>query len=96
MNRNAALLVAGATAVGGFVLGKSVLDHYRHTQGEKTRIQDEDVEEFEEQHYAAAGFRKPQGRAADEVVAWVAGISGIAYTIYSLPQMFAELKQWAK
>lgn len=86
------VLVVGATAIGGFMLGKAVLDHVLWTGEEKHRIEDEDVSEFEAQHYRAAGFTKKK-RHADNVVAAVAGVAGVAYTLYQLPSWIDQIKK---
>lgn len=88
MDRNATLLLTGVTVVGGFVLGKSVIDHIYVSK----HLPDEDVEEFEAQHYRAAGFVK-KGRPLDDMVALISAIGGIYYVLTEVPKQIEELRK---
>lgn len=93
MTNNAALILTGATIVGGFVLGKAVVDHVLISHG---RSLDEDADEFEEQHYRAAGFRQKARPQLDSAVAIVAGLVGVGYTIYATPDLVKSLQALAQ
>ncbi len=96
-NQNAQLLIIGATAVGGFVLGKAILDHVAVSRT-TAPVWDVGENDFEEQHYRAAGFTKKRGAKVklDNIVSVLAGAAGIAYTIYQVPDLVTQLKALAK
>lgn len=94
MNDNAALIVTGAVVVGGFVLGKAVVDHV--IVSKRSASYDEDT--FRAQHYGAAFGARRRTRKEDlnQVVSIVAGLTGIAYTIYKTPELVQGLKALAQ
>lgn len=94
MTNNAALILTGATIVGGFALGKAVVDHVLVSHSRPSL--DEDSAEFEEQHYRAAGFRHKTRPPLDSAVAVVAAVLGIGYTIYQTPELVKGLQALAK
>lgn len=94
LTSNQALFLAGALVVGGFALGRAIIDHALDSK----KARETDLDEFEEQHYRAAGFYKAGERptktaSVDKIVSAIAGIAGIAYTIYTLPN---AIEQWKK
>jgi hypothetical protein len=86
-NRNTALLLAGAAAVGGFAVGKAAIDHMLASRGP---VVDED--DFVEAHYRAAGFTRSH-RLADDLVAYGAGIAGIIAVVAGIPTAVRELER---
>lgn len=97
-NRNATLVLLGGVLVGGFFIGAAALDHVRWSKA-RSDIDDE----FEAQHYRAAGFRKrgekgasSSGLQMDDVVSFAAAISGLATTIYGIPTIAAEIQKLGK
>ncbi len=94
MTNNAALILTGATIVGGFFLGKAVVDHVLLSEGQASL--DDDAAEFEEQHYRAAGFRRKSRPQLDNAVAIVAGLVGVGSVIYQAPELIQGLQALAK
>jgi hypothetical protein len=88
---NAKLLVVGAVVVGGFALGKAVVDHVLDSRT-STYTSDEQEDDFASAHYWAAGFRPPARSRLDSAVSIAAAIAGIGYTLYQAPQLIQELK----
>jgi len=92
---NAQIILAGAIAIGGFALGKAVIDHVLWSRVPE-REWDDDV--FEEQHYRAAGFRRGSEtpNVARDLGAFVATIIGLGLTLAAVPDSIVELKNLAK
>ena len=94
MNDNAGtLILAGALLAGGIALGRAVA-----TEVEARRSESE-FEEFEEQHYRAAGFSRESEQpvsVAEDLGALFAALVGMGLMIASTPQMIDELKQLGK
>lgn len=90
MNREAGnYLLGAAVLVGGFALGKAVVDNVVSARTEK-RV----GAEFEEQHYGAVGMRRePRPSTADDLVAFAAAIGGVTATLWAIPRLAQE---WVK
>lgn len=89
---NAQVILAGAIAVGGFALGKAVIDHVLWSRAPE-RDWDEDV--FEEQHYRAAGFQRASETAnvGRDIGAFAAAIIAFGMMIAAVPETAAELRR---
>jgi len=93
-HQNAQLMLAGALAVGGFVLGKAVVDHVVWSRA-PARDLDEDAATFEEAHYRAAGFRRSSEvpNAARDMAALAAALVGMGMLLATVPETIDELKK---
>jgi hypothetical protein len=91
---NAQLIVAGALAVGGFALGKAIVDEVLFARS-PARDWDEDADTFEEAHYRAAGFSRASevSSAARDMGALFAALVGIGLTMAAVPETIDELKK---
>lgn len=80
-----------ALGVGGFAVGKAAVDHVLASRGPVT----DDLSEFEEQHYRAAGFTKRTQPALDDVVAVGAAVFGIAMVLKGVPELWKQIQGYA-
>ena len=93
----AKLILVGSVIVGGFALGKAVIDHVLLTAADNRKpFSSEDEADFASAHYRAAGFRKASRPKLDDVVSVVAAIGGIGYTLSQAPSLLTELKALGK
>lgn len=92
--QNAQLILAGGLAVGGFALGKAIIDHVLWSRSPLRDLED-DLETFEDAHYRAAGFRRASevASAARDLGALFAALVGIGLTIAAVPETIDELRK---
>jgi hypothetical protein len=91
---NAQLMLAGALAVGGFALGKAVVDEVLFARS-ASRDWDDAAATFEEAHYRAAGFRRSSEvpNIGRDMGALVAALVGMGLLLATVPETIDELKK---
>lgn len=78
MNRNAGLILAGATLIGGFAVGKAAVDHVMDTRAGKVRP----LEQAEEED------------SVKDVVSFLIAMFNIGYLVHEGPKMYESWQEF--